>query len=258
MFELRGLSKTYGDRVVLTDLDLEFVAGRTTALIGPSGCGKSTLLRLLIGLIQPTTGEVLFDGEPLEPDRLALIRQRMGYVIQQGGLFPHLTARENLRLMPQHLGWPGERIQARIAELAELTHFPLDGLERYPQALSGGQNQRVALMRALMLDPEVLLLDEPLGALDPIVRFDLQTELREIFQRLRKTVVLVTHDLAEANYLADEILLMSEGRILQRGSLEAMLRAPADPFVARFIRAQRSHSLGMGGADPALTKRDQA
>ncbi|KAA6182223.1 ATP-binding cassette domain-containing protein [Thiohalocapsa marina] len=258
MFELRRLTKRYGNRVVLANLDLEFHAGRATALIGPSGCGKSTLLRLLIGLIQPDTGEVLFDGEPLAPERLAPLRQRMGYVIQQGGLFPHLTARDNLGLMPQHLGWSSKRIQARIAELAELTHFPLDGLERYPQELSGGQNQRVALMRALMLDPEVLLLDEPLGALDPMVRFDLQTELREIFQRLQKTVVLVTHDLGEASYLADEILLMRAGQILQRGRLEAMLQAPADAFVARFIRAQRSHSLESNNADPALAQGDQA
>ena len=164
----------------------------------------------------------------------------MGYVLQDGGLFPHLSARNNVSLMAEHLGWSSKRIVSRIEELAELTHFPVDGLDRFPLQLSGGQQQRVSLMRALMLDPEVLLLDEPLGALDPMIRFELQNDLREIFSRLRKTVVMVTHDLAEAAFFGDTIVLLRGGRIVQKGTLQQMLGAPADEFVTRFIQAQRA------------------
>jgi osmoprotectant transport system ATP-binding protein len=143
--------------------------------------------------------------------------------------------------MASHLGWAPERIEERLAELTELTQFPADGLDRYPAQLSGGQRQRVSLMRALMLDPELLLMDEPLGALDPMIRADLQEELKDIFRRLNKTVLLVTHDLGEAAYLGDTIVLMREGSIVQQGALADLLERPADPFVARFIKAQRSH-----------------
>src|SRR5438552_13661798 len=163
----------------------------------------------------------------------------MGYVVQDGGLFPPLTGRSNVTLMARYLGWDGQRIETRLAELAELTQFPTDGLMRYPTQLSGGQRQRVSLMRALMLDPDVLLLDEPLGALDPIIRSELQTDLRRIFRTLTKTVVLVTHDLSEAGFFGDLIVLLRAGKILQQGALADLVRAPADPFVARFINAQR-------------------
>jgi len=241
VFELRGVTKTYEGRPALDALCLSIEPGTTTALIGPSGCGKSTLLRTLIGLVRPDAGEVRFDGEPLTPARLPQARRRMGYVIQQGGLFPHLTARSNATLMAAHLGWPRERIAARVDELAALTHLPADALARYPGELSGGQNQRVGLMRALMLDPEVLLLDEPLGALDPMVRSGLQDELKQIFASLHKTVVLVTHDLAEAAFLADKIVLMRAGHIVQSGTLKDMVQQPAEHFVERFVQAQRSH-----------------
>jgi osmoprotectant transport system ATP-binding protein len=202
MLELRGVAKKFGGLPALQPTDLEVTAGRTTVLIGPSGCGKSTLLRLMIGLIEPDAGSVRFEGEAFAPENVLALRRRMGYVIQDGGLFPHLTARENVGLMVGHLGWDEQRIAARLAELVELTHFPEDGLERYPVQLSGGQRQRVSLMRALMLDPALLLLDEPLGALDPMVRAELQTELRRIFRALGKGVVLVTHDMGEAGFLA--------------------------------------------------------
>jgi osmoprotectant transport system ATP-binding protein len=241
MFSLDNVSKWYGDRPALVRISLEIVPGRTTVLIGPSGCGKSTLLRLLLGLVRPDEGVVRFDGEPLSAERVAGVRRRVGYVIQQGGLFPHLTARRNVTLMADHLGWPAARTASRVADLTSLTHFPADGLDRYPGELSGGQNQRVALMRALMLDPQVLLLDEPLGALDPMIRFGLQDELRQIFASLRKTVVMVTHDLPEAAFIADTIVLMRDGRIVQQGLLGDMLADPADEFVTRFIRAQRDH-----------------
>jgi len=241
MFALDSVSKWYGDRPALARISLDIAPGTTTVLIGPSGCGKSTLLRLLIGLVRPDEGVVRFDGETLSPERFAGVRRRVGYVIQQGGLFPHLTARRNVTLMADHLGWPVTRTASRVAELTGLTHFPADGLDRYPGELSGGQNQRVALMRALMLDPEVLLLDEPLGALDPMIRFGLQDELRQIFASLRKTVVMVTHDLPEAAFIADTIVLMRDGRIVQQGLLGDMLEKPADEFVTRFVRAQRDH-----------------
>lgn len=239
MLELRGISKSYRGQVVLHTLNLRFPAGRTVALIGPSGCGKSTLLRLLIGLVAPDGGEVHIDQQLLTPTNVRQLRHRMGYVIQEGGLFPHLSVRDNVTLLARHLKHPETQIQARVAELLALVRLPEEVLPRFPQQLSGGQRQRVSLMRALMLDPEVLLLDEPLGALDPMIRADLQTDLRAIFQQLGKTVVLVTHDLGEAAYLADEIVLMREGQVVQRGQFQELLHAPADPFVTRFIQAQR-------------------
>lgn len=240
MLELRGVAKKFGGLPALQPTDLQVTAGRTTVLIGPSGCGKSTLLRLMIGLIEPDAGSVRFEGEAFAPENVLALRRRMGYVIQDGGLFPHLTARENVGLMVGHLGWNEQRIAARLAELVQLTHFPEDGLERYPVQLSGGQRQRVSLMRALMLDPALLLLDEPLGALDPMVRAELQTELRRIFRALGKGVVLVTHDMAEAGFFGDEIVLMREGRIVQKGEFADFLQRPAEPFVTQFVNAQRS------------------
>ena len=245
MFRLDAVSKSYGGVVALDTVSLEIASGRTTALIGPSGCGKSTLLRLLLGLVVPDSGTVSVDGSTLDDAVVTSVRQRAGYVVQQGGLFPHLTARQNVCLMANHLRWPRERIADRGDELAALTHLPVDRLDRFPAELSGGQNQRVGLMRALMLDPQVLLLDEPLGALDPMIRFELQAELRELFAALGRTVVMVTHDLVEAAYLADTIVLMRQGRVVQGGTLGAMLDAPADEFVTRFIRAQRSHLDGL-------------
>jgi osmoprotectant transport system ATP-binding protein len=239
MLELIGVSKRYGAAHALWPTDLTVPRGRTTILIGPSGCGKSTLLRLMIGLIWPDTGSVRFDGMPLTPDNVLQLRRRMGYVIQDGGLFPHLTARANVTLLARYLGWDSKQTEARLAELAELTRFPHDGLDRYPVQLSGGQRQRVSLMRGLMLDPDVLLLDEPLGALDPMIRSELQADLRRIFQRLGKTVVLVTHDMGEAGFFGDEIVLLRDGNVVQRGTLGDLLGAPADAFVTQFINAQR-------------------
>jgi osmoprotectant transport system ATP-binding protein len=240
MLELNGVSKQYGRTHALHPTDLTIPRGKATVLIGPSGSGKSTLLRVMIGLIWPDTGMVRFDGTDVIPANALMLRRRMGYVIQDGGLFPHLTARDNITLMARYLNWSRERIESRLAELAKLTQFPVNGLDRFPTQLSGGQRQRVSLMRALMLDPDVLLLDEPLGALDPMIRSDLQEDLRSIFQSLAKTVVLVTHDLGEAGFLGDLIVLCHDGRIVQQGSLAELVRAPVNPFVTRFINAQRN------------------
>jgi osmoprotectant transport system ATP-binding protein len=240
MLELRGVSKRYGDSVALHTTDLAIRAGQTTALLGPSGCGKSTLLRVMVGLIPATTGEVIFDGNVITPQNARKLRQRMGYVIQEGGLFPHMTARQNATIMARHLGWDRERMEARLVELARLVDLPLEWLERYPAQLSGGQRQRVSMMRALFLDPALILLDEPMGALDPLIRSELQAQLREIFRTLRKTVIMVTHDIGEAGFLADTIMLLKSGRIVQQGTLVELVRSPADPFVTQFINAQRS------------------
>ena len=239
MFTLRDVTKDYAGRTALGPISLDLAPGRTTVLIGPSGCGKSTLLRLLIGLVRPDSGSVAFDGVPVAPETARSVRLRVGYVIQDGGLFPHLSARSNVTLLARYLGRDRSAIDARVDELAELTRFPREGLDRRPDQLSGGQRQRVGLMRALMLDPDALLLDEPLGALDPLVRADLQTELRDIFRTLGKTAVLVTHDLAEAAFFADRVVLLRDGRVVQEGSPGDLWHRPADPFVTRFVQAQR-------------------
>jgi len=240
LVELAGVTKQYGESVALQPTNLSIERGRTTVLIGPSGCGKSTLLRLIIGLLTPDRGTIEFEGTPIRSDNITGIRHRTGYVIQEGGLFPHLTARANASLMARHLGKPGGELSQRLVELCSLTRFPENLLDRFPAELSGGQRQRVSLMRALMLAPELLLLDEPLGALDPMVRAALQQDLKEIFGELKQTVLLVTHDLAEAAYLGDHIVLMNEGRIVQQGSINDLRQKPANEFVQEFINAQRS------------------
>jgi len=240
MFELRNVTRQYGAAVALDGVALAIAGGRTTALIGPSGAGKSSVLRMLLGLEWPDAGEVLFDDAPLRRASLQEHRRRIGYVIQEGGLFPHLTATGNIALLARTLRWPVARIAQRIDELAALCQLPRDALARFPAELSGGQRQRVGLIRALMLDPPVLLLDEPLAALDPIVRNELQTQMRALFASLRKTVVLVTHDVAEAAYLGDTLVLLRDGRVLQQGSARELVETPAEPFVLAFMTAQRA------------------
>ena len=214
MLILSNVSKRYKDTLVLAQTDLQVPASETTVLIGPSGCGKSTLLRLIVGLIQPNTGKITLGGTKLEPTNLLNMRQRMGYVIQEGGLFPHLTVRDNVTVMACYLRRDADWIADRLVDLAQLVLLPLNLMSRFPAELSGGQRQRVSLMRALMLDPELLLLDEPLGALDPMIRYELQQELKSIFAKLGKTVVMVTHDIAEAAFFGHTLVLMREGRIV--------------------------------------------
>jgi osmoprotectant transport system ATP-binding protein len=237
LVELVNVSKTYGDAPALHPTNLSIERGQTTVLIGPSGCGKSTLLRLIIRLIEPDSGSIDFDGARITRDNVDTLRRRIGYVIQEGGLFPHLTARANVLLMARHLGKSNPEILPRLSELCGLTRFSEKLLSRYPIELSGGQRQRVSLMRALMLSPELLLLDEPLGALDPLVRISLQKDLKEIFAQLQQTALLVTHDLGEAAYLGNEIVLMNEGKIAQRGSIADLRERPASAFVLEFINA---------------------
>jgi osmoprotectant transport system ATP-binding protein len=239
MLILSRVSKRYNDTMALAPTDLQVSTGQTTVLIGPSGCGKSTLLRLIVGLSQTNSGTITLEGTELSPANLLQMRQRMGYVIQEGGLFPHLTVRDNVTVMARYLQRDADWITHRLAEMAQLVRLPLELMKRFPAELSGGQRQRVSLMRALILDPELLLLDEPLGALDPMIRYELQRELKSIFAQLGKTVIMVTHDIAEAAFFGHTIVLMREGHIVQTGSFKMLARTPAEPFVEQFINAQR-------------------
>jgi osmoprotectant transport system ATP-binding protein len=239
MIELKDVSKVYGKQTALAPTTAQFETGRTTVLLGPSGCGKSTLLRIILGLITPTSGIVTVDSEKVDAASVQTIRRKIGYVIQDGGLFPHLTVEQNITLLARHLQRPAIEIAKRVGELSKLAQIDESLLARFPAELSGGQRQRVGLMRALMLDPPTLLLDEPLGALDPITRNELQRQLKEIIGRLKKTVVLVTHDLSEAAYLGDSIALMRGGRIVQFGTAHELRTSPAEPYVTDFLTAQR-------------------
>ena len=239
MLLLSQVSKRYGDTQALAATDLQVPAGETLVLIGPSGCGKSTLLRLIAGLIETDSGTISFEATTLTPANILQARRRMGYVIQEGGLFPHLSVCDNVTVMARYLRRDAGWIDGRLAELAQLVHLPEELMKRFPAELSGGQRQRVSLMRALMLDPDLLLLDEPLGALDPMIRYRLQQELKTIFAQLGKTVIMVTHDIAEAAFFGHTLVLMREGRIVQTGTFKELARTPAEAFVEQFISAQR-------------------
>lgn len=234
MIALRHVTKRFGDLVALDDISLTVEPGRTHVLLGSSGSGKSTILRIILGLVHPDAGDVSIDadGAAGPPTR------HVGYVVQGGALYPHLTAARNVMLPARAAGWTAERQAARLDTLTALMELEPELIARFPHELSGGQQQRVSLMRALMLDPPILLLDEPLGALDPITRASLQAHLARIFGELRKTVVLVTHDVREAFVLGSVITLLSQGRIVQQGTLADLAQRPADPFVSEFLSAQ--------------------
>ncbi len=225
------------EQPLLRSFSCRFKAGQCSVLIGPSGCGKSTLIRLITGLEQAAAGEITFQGERVAAGSIKNIRRRLGYVIQEGGLFPNLTVVQNIRLAGRARG--REVGLDEIRRLCGLTHLEEGLLDKYPGELSGGQRQRVSLMRALSSKPGVLLLDEPLGALDPMIRADVQGTLKELIDALGLTVVMVTHDLAEAALFGDEIFLMHKGEIVQRGTIHALLRQPASAFVRRFVNSQR-------------------
>ena len=237
MIAVRHVSKRYGATVALDDVSLDVGPGMTHVLLGSSGSGKSTLLRVLLGLVEPDAGEALIDGIAVTSGARHLVG-RVGYVVQEGGLYPHLTVGGNVSLPGEAVGWRRGRIAERVRVLTELVGFDTAMLLRYPAELSGGQRQRVGLMRALVLDPPLLLLDEPLGALDPIVRADLQAELRRLFAALGKTVVLVTHDVREAVLFGSTITLLRAGRVVQQGTFAELARKPVEPFVTEFLVAQ--------------------
>jgi len=243
MIALEALTKRYGPGPPAVDgLSFEVVDGEVCALVGPSGSGKSTTLRMINRLIEPTSGRIWLDGEDVTAIDAVQLRRRMGYVIQQVGLFPHLTVGDNVATIPRLLGWDRRRTRERVAELLALVGLdPGVYARRWPHELSGGQRQRVGVARALGADPPVLLMDEPFGAIDPITRHRLQDEFLDLQQRVRKTVVLVTHDLEEAVRLGDRIAVLSEGgRLEQYATPGEVLGAPASPFVADFVGADRS------------------
>jgi osmoprotectant transport system ATP-binding protein len=240
MLTLQNIYKTFEGRLVLTDVNLTVPRGATHALIGSSGSGKTTLLRVTLGLIPFDKGYVKINDQALLSFSPVEWADRIGYVPQDGGLFPHINGFENVSLIAKLRGWTKQRIESRVEDLRKLVGLEAPRLGRFPFELSGGQQQRVAIMRAAMMDPAVMLLDEPMAALDPLIRRSLQQELKSIFQRLAKTVLLVTHDLGEAVFLAEQITLLHAGKIVQTGTYRDLLQSPADPFVTAFINAQRT------------------
>ncbi|UXN59546.1 ABC transporter ATP-binding protein [Phyllobacterium zundukense] len=223
------------------NLSLVVPEGTTTALIGPSGCGKTTTMRMINRLIDPTDGKIIVNGEDVTKVDPVELRRHIGYVIQQVGLFPHMTIAQNIAAVPKLLGWTEAKITSRTEELLDLVGLdPSEMLKRYPRQLSGGQRQRIGVARALAGDPPVLLMDEPFGAIDPIARTRLQDEFRQILRRVRKTVVLVTHDLDEAIRLGDRIAIMKNGKIIQYDTPDAVLSHPADAFVENFVGIDRA------------------
>jgi osmoprotectant transport system ATP-binding protein len=232
------VSKTYGGKVVVDDVTFEVPAGACVVIVGPSGCGKTTLLKTVNRLIEPTSGRVYVDGRDVSTLDPSLLRRGIGYVIQQVGLFPHMTVDANVGVVPSLAGWPRERIEARIREMLELVGLdPAVFGRRFPAQLSGGQQQRVGLARALAADPDILLMDEPFGALDAIERSRLQGELAALQARLHKTILFVTHDVDEALRLADRIVVMRDGRVVQDDPPLRLLARPADAFVAELVNA---------------------
>jgi osmoprotectant transport system ATP-binding protein len=229
------------DAAAVDDLSLEIPSGAFCVLVGPSGGGKTTALKMVNRLIPFDSGEIRIDGRNIEQLPLTELRRGIGYVIQQIGLFPHMTIGENIATVPRLLGWDKKRQRARSVELLELVGLDASDAERYPSQLSGGQRQRVGLARALAADPPLLLMDEPFGALDPITRHRLQTELRRLHRDVGKTIIFVTHDIDEAIQMGDRIAILREGGVLaQYDTPDAILAQPADDFVAKFIGEDRA------------------
>ncbi|SDJ81126.1 ABC transporter ATP-binding protein [Billgrantia gudaonensis] len=236
MIELFGVTKHFGEEVAVDGISLRVAKGELCVLVGTSGCGKSTTLRMINRLIEHTAGEIHLDGQPVRTFDEVTLRRRIGYVIQNTGLFPHWTVARNIGLVPRLLKWPRQRVRERVEELMALLGLPMaEFADKYPRQLSGGQAQRVGVARALAADPEILLMDEPFGALDPITREALQLELLDLQARLHKTIVFVTHDMDEALRLADRLVVMRQGRIVQQGAPVELLHAPADEFVASLL-----------------------
>ncbi|HAV5984538.1 TPA: ABC transporter ATP-binding protein [Serratia marcescens] len=236
MIHFEQVSKIFQGKPAVDDLTLHIAEGEFTVLIGTSGSGKSTTLKMINRLIEHDRGKILFAGEEIQSFKPQDLRRRMGYAIQSIGLFPHWTVEENIATVPQLLKWPRARIRDRVTELLELLHLEPDLFRRrYPHQLSGGQQQRVGVARALAADPEVLLMDEPFGALDPVTRTALQAEIARIHQLSGRTIVLVTHDIDEALGLADRLVLLDQGRVVQQGTPLALLTAPANDFVRDFF-----------------------
>lgn len=241
MIELKKVNKVYDDGFqALTDIDVQFEEGKINVLIGPSGCGKTTTMKLLNRLVDYTDGEVLFNGKDINEMNPIELRRQMGFVIQNIGLFPHMTIFNNVATVPKLLKWDKERIRKRVIELLEMVNLdPKTYMNRYPSELSGGQQQRIGVIRALAAEPSTILMDEPFSALDPISREQLQDELLKLQTDINKTIIFVTHDMDEAIKIADHIILMKDGEVVQQGSPDDILANPINDFVKEFIGEKR-------------------
>lgn len=241
MIELKDVGKRYGERWAVAGVSLVIPQGKLVALIGPSGCGKTTTLKLINRLLEPTAGEIFVAGEEVHKQAAEVLRRKMGYVIQSIGLFPHMSVAQNIGVVPRLMGWPQAKRQARAEALLELVGLePKRYLQAYPHELSGGQAQRVGVARALAVDPPIVLMDEPFGAVDPLTRESLQDSFLEVQRQLKKTVVMVTHDMDEAAKMADLICVMDQGRVVQYGAVEQVLAVPRGEVVRAFVGDERA------------------
>jgi osmoprotectant transport system ATP-binding protein len=240
MIRFEEVQKSYQGKPAVRGLDLQIPEGKISVIIGPSGCGKSTTLKLINRMIDPDGGRISINGRPVTDRPSHSLRLEIGYVIQEVGLFPHFTVRENILIVPRLLKWDRERKELRLAVLMRLIGLPETYLDKYPHELSGGEAQRVGVARALAADPDILLMDEPFGAVDPLNRTVLQDEFAAIQSAVKKTVVFVTHDIDEAVRLADHLIIMKEGKVVQAASPEEILQSPANRFVRDFIGADRA------------------
>lgn len=241
MIKLTNVVKKYGSKVAVDGISFEINEGEVCVLLGPSGCGKSTTLKMINRILEPSSGDIFVNGENIKDLKPELLRRKMGYVIQSVGLFPHMTVGENIAVVPKLLNWEREEINQRIVELLNLVGLESEQYQnKYPNQLSGGEAQRIGVARALAANPPVLLADEPFGAVDPLTREKLQVEFTRIQRKLKKTVIFVTHDLDEAIRLADSIVLMKSGKIIQYDTPENLLANPIDKFVRDFVGADRA------------------
>ncbi|MCY8488587.1 betaine/proline/choline family ABC transporter ATP-binding protein [Bacillus atrophaeus] len=258
MLTLENVSKNYkGGKKAVNSINLKIEKGEFICFIGPSGCGKTTTMKMINRLIEPSSGTISIDGENIMEQDPVELRRKIGYVIQQIGLFPHMTIQQNIALVPKLLKWPEEKRKERARELLKLVDMGPEYLDRYPHELSGGQQQRIGVLRALAAEPPIILMDEPFGALDPITRDSLQEEFKKLQKTLHKTIVFVTHDMDEAIKLADRIVILKAGEIVQVGTPDEILRNPADEFVEEFIGKERliqSSSPDMERVDQIMNK----
>lgn len=236
MIVYENITKKYNDVTIVDKLNLTIKEGEFVVLIGPSGCGKTTTLKMINALIKPNDGNIYIDNENINSMDSVQLRRKIGYVIQQIGLFPNMTVEENICIVPKLLKWSKEKCNKRVRELLDMVEMPYEqNAKKYPNELSGGQQQRIGVLRALAAEPPIILMDEPFGALDPVTRDILQDEVRGLQKKLKKTIIFVTHDMDEAVKMADTIIFMSKGKILQMASPEEMLNKPADPIISNFM-----------------------
>ena len=240
MIEFKGINKIFKNNIVLYDINLKLEEGNIIVFVGPSGCGKTTTVKMINGLIKPTSGQVLINGEDISNKNVIELRRNIGYVIQQTGLFPHMTIKENIGIVAKMQKMNSQEIESKTRELMEMVGLDYEKFaNRYPAELSGGQQQRVGIARALITNPDIILMDEPFSALDPITRSQLQDELLNIQTQFKKTIIFVTHDMDEAIKIADKICIMGKGRIIQYDDPETILKNPANEFVSDFVGKNR-------------------